>query len=102
MRFRKGLPSFSLGLWSWRVGVLTLWGLFTKSLPKCVTREVKPHHRSLRVPSKSDASMCIFAYVLPPPLETVVDTLETVVETVVETDVKCIETVTSLFGNVNF
>ena len=46
--------------------------------------------------------MCIFAYVLSPPLETVVDALETVVETIVETVVNNIETVTSLFGDVNF
>ena len=49
----------------------------------------------------SDANMCIFAYVLSPPLETVVDALETVVETIVETVVKYIETVKSLFGSVN-
>ena len=46
--------------------------------------------------------MGIFVYVLTPPLETVVDTLETVVETVLETLVKYIETVTSLFGSANF
>ena len=57
-----------------------------------------PHQACFRL----RANMCIFAYVLTPPLETVVDALETVVETVLETVVKHIETVTSLFGSVAF